>query len=60
MDKIFKFLIHYDSDLNVKNKYGEIIETINKKYNYTYRCSTFNKFKRLKNFKLRNIYIYIS
>jgi len=47
-DKIVKFLIRCGSDLNVVNKCGETIDSINKKYNYTYNRSSYNKFKRLK------------
>jgi len=47
-DKIVKFLIQCGSDLNVVNKCEESIGSINKKYNYIYNRSSYNKFKRLK------------
>lgn len=47
-DKIIKFLIECGSDYNIVNNFGESIESINKKYNYIYNRSTYNKFKRIK------------
>ncbi|OUM62871.1 hypothetical protein PIROE2DRAFT_61613 [Piromyces sp. E2] len=47
-DSIVKFLMECGADTNVENKNGETIESINRKFNYTYNRATYNKFKRLK------------
>ncbi|KAL6631704.1 ankyrin [Neocallimastix sp. 'constans'] len=53
-DRMIKFLIDCGADTSVINHHGETLESINKRYNYTYNRSTYNKFKRINIEKIEN------